>query len=67
MTIVAAQGSSVWDGDGRRLLDFSSQLVNTNIGHQHPKVVAAIQEQAARLCTIATAARQRRAIRGLPG
>ena len=53
MTIVAAQGSYVWDGDGRRLLDFSSQLVNTNIGHQHPKVVAAIQEQAARLCTIA--------------
>ena len=37
MTIVAAQGSYVWDGDGRRPLDFSSQLVNTNIGHQHPK------------------------------
>jgi len=45
MTIVAAQGSYVWDGDGRRLLDFSSQLVNTNIGHQHPKVVAAIQDR----------------------
>ena len=53
MTITAAAGSYVWDGDGNRLLDFSSQLVNTNIGHQHPKVVAAIQEQAARLCTIA--------------
>jgi taurine--2-oxoglutarate transaminase len=53
MTIVAAQGSYVWDGTGRRLLDFSSQLVNTNIGHQHPKVVAAIQAQAAKLCTIA--------------
>ena len=38
---------------GHRYLDFSSQLVNTNIGHQHPRVVAAIQEQAARLCTIA--------------
>ncbi|MGH8937999.1 MAG: aspartate aminotransferase family protein, partial [Actinomycetes bacterium] len=36
-----------------RYLDFSSQLVNVNIGHQHPKVVAAIQEQAAVLCTIA--------------
>ena len=36
-----------------RLLDFSSQLVFTNIGHQHPRVVAAIKEQAAKLCTIA--------------
>lgn len=53
MTIVASQGSYVWDGDGNRLLDFSSQLVNTNIGHQHPKVVAAIAAQAAKLCTVA--------------
>lgn len=53
MTITAAQGSYVWDSDGNRLLDFSSQLVNTNIGHQHPKVVAAIAEQAAKLCTVA--------------
>ncbi|MEV0292857.1 aspartate aminotransferase family protein [Nocardia sp. NPDC050710] len=53
MTITAAQGCYVWDGDGNRLLDFSSQLVNTNIGHQHPKVVAAVREQAAKLCTVA--------------
>ena len=53
MTIAGGQGSYVWDFDGRRYLDFSSQLVNTNIGHQHPRVVAAIQEQAAVLCTIA--------------
>ncbi|MDQ1626915.1 MAG: taurine---2-oxoglutarate transaminase [Actinomycetota bacterium] len=53
MVIAGAEGSHVWDYDGNRYLDFSSQLVNTNIGHQHPKVVAAIQEQAARLCTIA--------------
>lgn len=53
MTIVASQGCYVWDGDGNRLLDFSSMLVNTNIGHQHPKVVAAIAEQAAKLCTVA--------------
>jgi len=53
MTIVASEGSYVWDGDGTRLLDFSGQLVFTNIGHQHPKVVAAIAEQAAKLCTIA--------------
>jgi taurine--2-oxoglutarate transaminase len=53
MVVAATSGSWVWDGDGNRLLDFSSQLVNTNIGHQHPKVVAAIQAQAARICTIA--------------
>ena len=53
MTIVASDGSYVWDGDGTKLLDFSGQLVFTNIGHQHPKVVAAIAEQAAKLCTVA--------------
>ena len=53
MTFVGAEGSYVWDGDGKRYLDFSSQLVNTNIGHQHPKVVAAIKAQADILCTIA--------------
>ncbi len=52
MVIAGAAGSYVWDADGQRYLDFSSQMVNTNIGHQHPKVVAAIQEQAGRLCTI---------------
>src|SRR5699024_7064143 len=46
----------VWDHDGRHYLDFSSQLVNVNLGYQHPKVVAAIQEQAAQLTTIAPAA-----------
>jgi taurine--2-oxoglutarate transaminase len=53
MVITRAQGSYVWDGDGNKLLDFSSQLVNTNIGHQHPKVIQAIKDQADRLCTIA--------------
>ncbi|MEV0768293.1 aspartate aminotransferase family protein [Nocardia salmonicida] len=51
--LTAAEGCYVWDGEGNRLLDFSSMMVNTNIGHQHPKVVAAIQEQAAKLCTVA--------------
>ncbi|MFF1340803.1 aspartate aminotransferase family protein [Streptomyces sp. NPDC058290] len=53
LAVAGAEGSYFWDYDGNRFLDFSSQLVNTNIGHQHPKVVAAIQEQAARLCTLA--------------
>jgi len=53
MVFAGGEGSYVWDYEGTRYLDFSSQLVNTNIGHQHPKVVAAIQEQAAKLVTIA--------------
>ncbi len=53
LAIAGGQGSYVWDYEGNRYLDFSSQLVNTNIGHQHPKVIAAIAEQAARLATIA--------------
>jgi taurine---2-oxoglutarate transaminase len=39
LPIADAQGSYLWDYDGNKYLDFSSQLVNTNIGHQHPKVV----------------------------
>ncbi len=53
MVISRAKGSWVWDDQDRRYLDFSSQLVFTNIGHQHPRVVRAIQDQAARLCTVA--------------
>ena len=53
MVIAGGDGSYVWDYDGKRYLDFSCQLVNTNIGHQHPRVVAAIKEQADRLCTVA--------------
>ncbi|TIC79354.1 aspartate aminotransferase family protein [Nocardioides sp. GY 10127] len=53
--LTKAEGSHVWDGDGKRFLDLTSQLVFTNLGHQHPRVVAAIQEQAATLCTVAPA------------
>ncbi len=55
MVVDRAEGSYLWDDQGKRYLDFTSQLVFTNIGHQHPKVVKAIQEQAAKLCTIAPA------------
>ena len=55
LPIASAQGSYFTDYAGKRYLDFSSQLVNVNIGYQHPKLVAAIQEQAARLTTISPA------------
>jgi taurine--2-oxoglutarate transaminase len=44
-----AEGVYFWDANGKRYIDFSSQLMNLNIGHQHPKVIRAIQEQAAQL------------------
>ena len=51
--IIGGEGSYFWDSTGKKYLDFTSQLVNLNIGHQHPKLVAAIQEQAGKLCTVA--------------
>ena len=49
------KGTKLWDYEGKSYLDFSSQLVNLNIGHQHPKVVAAIKAQADIMTTIAPA------------
>lgn len=51
--VVGAQGVHFVDEEGRRWLDFSSQLVNVNVGHQHPRLVEAIRAQADKLCTIA--------------
>ncbi len=51
--VTRAEGSHFWTEDGSKFLDFSSQLVNVNIGHQHPKLVAAIKEYADKLCTVA--------------
>lgn len=49
--IPMARGEGVyfWDAQGKRYLDFSSLVVCVNIGHGHPRVIQAIQEQAARL------------------
>ncbi|MGB6180965.1 MAG: aspartate aminotransferase family protein [Rhodococcus sp. (in: high G+C Gram-positive bacteria)] len=52
VTIAGASGSYFWDDKGTKYLDFSSQLVNVNIGHQHPDIVAAIARQAQILTTI---------------
>ena len=52
LAIAGGEGSWVWDFDDNRYLDFSSQLMNVNLGHRHPKLVAAIQEAAGRLATI---------------
>ncbi|HEY6801092.1 MAG TPA: aspartate aminotransferase family protein [Agromyces sp.] len=53
LVVASGRGTRVWDHAGREYLDFSSQLVNVNIGHQHPAVVQAIREQAELITTIA--------------
>lgn len=47
------RGAEMWDANGKRYLDFSSQLMNLNTGHQHPKIVKAIKEWSEKCCFIA--------------
>lgn len=49
ITMDHGKGVYFWDAKGKKYLDFSSQLFNVNIGHGHPKVIKAIQDQAAKL------------------
>lgn len=54
-TVVGGRGARFWDAEGREYLDMSSLAECMNLGHQHPALVAAIQEQAARLCFVTSA------------
>ena len=40
-----AQGAELWDAEGRRFIDFAGGIAVMNVGHGHPRVVAAIQAQ----------------------
>ena len=44
--VAGAKGSYFWTPEGKRFLDFNSQLMCTNAGHGHPRIIAAIREQA---------------------
>jgi taurine---2-oxoglutarate transaminase len=55
ITITGGEGCWFWDAAGKRYLDFQSQLVNLNLGHQHPRLVEAIKRQADKLCYIGPA------------
>jgi taurine---2-oxoglutarate transaminase len=63
ITMDHAEGVYFWDTDGKRYIDWSSQLINVNVGHGHPHVVKAIQEHVAKISyaypSIATEARGR--------
>nr|WP_183341572.1 aspartate aminotransferase family protein [Microlunatus antarcticus] len=55
LPLAGGSGTTVWDHDGNHYLDFSGQLVFTNMGHQHPKIIAGITEQLSKLTTVAPA------------
>jgi taurine--2-oxoglutarate transaminase len=50
--ITKGEGCYIWDAEGNRYLDMTAQLMSVTIGHQHPKVIEAIIEQARELCTV---------------
>jgi taurine--2-oxoglutarate transaminase len=54
-TVVGGAGARLHLADGRSILDMSSLAECSNLGHQHPRVVAAIREQAERLCFVTNA------------
>ena len=49
LAFVRGEGAYLYDADGNRYLDFFCGLAVTSLGHSHPRVVRAIQEQAAKL------------------
>jgi taurine--2-oxoglutarate transaminase len=53
--VARAKGSCFWTPEGKRFLDFNSQLMSVNIGHGDERVVRAIQEQVAKLAYVAPA------------
>ena len=48
--VARAEGIYLYSPEGKRWIDFNSQLMSVNIGHGHKHVIAAIQKQAAELC-----------------
>ncbi len=50
MEMTRGEGVWFWDGQGNKWLDFSSQLINLNVGHQHPTVLQGIKDQVDKLC-----------------
>lgn len=54
--ITRGEGCYFWDDQGKKYLDFAAQLINVNAGHQHPKILQAIKDQAERLCYVTSKA-----------
>jgi 4-aminobutyrate aminotransferase len=44
--VAKAENAEIWDADGKRFIDFAAGIAVVNTGHRHPKVMAAVAEQA---------------------
>lgn len=53
LAIKDAEGIYLYDFDGNRYTDMSSQLVNLNVGHKNKEIIEAIKEQASKYCYMA--------------
>ncbi len=42
-----AENAQIWDAEGRRFVDFAGGIAVLNVGHRHPKVMAAVEKQLA--------------------
>lgn len=51
-TVVGGAGARIHTEDGRSILDMSSLAECSNLGHQHPRIIAAIKQQAEQLCFV---------------
>ena len=49
MVVTRGEGSYIWDGDGKKYLDFTSGISVCNLGHCHPRLTKVIAEQATKL------------------
>jgi 4-aminobutyrate aminotransferase/(S)-3-amino-2-methylpropionate transaminase len=47
--ITSGKGALLWDVEGREYIDFAGGIAVMNVGHSHPKVVAAVKDQAEKL------------------
>ncbi len=54
-TVIGGEGARLFTADGRTILDMSSLAECSNLGHQHPRVIAAIRAQAEQLCFVTSA------------
>ncbi|MEM2986172.1 MAG: aminotransferase class III-fold pyridoxal phosphate-dependent enzyme, partial [Candidatus Caldarchaeum sp.] len=52
LRVARAEGQYVWDAEGRRYLDFYMGYGAAFLGHRHPRIVKALEEQLSRYMTI---------------
>lgn len=52
VVMASAKGVYFWDHNGKKYIDFSSQLMNMNVGHGHPRIIQAVKDQVEQLAFV---------------